>query len=292
MPEPDGEKDVNLSIAYWRRLIADRIKEQIDEHTLANARGDGFRDHLGWSVIGDECNRKLYYHWHWFKQQIPKARYQRIFDKGDRIEQRIRKVFTERGAKFLDKVDVTGEQIHVSDLGGHFGGSVDGIFTWAEVGITEPTLLECKSSKTGAPFNDLSKHGVASGNPKHFRQSSGYGYKLGIKHTCYVCENKNDSSLYVEIIELDWDLAKELTEKAKFIILSNTLPNKVSTKKNYYLCDFPELCHGEEKPVPNCRNCANCSAGENSSFVCNYWNATIPPESIKQGCNNHTFLPY
>lgn len=292
--DAETKETIDLKIVHWQRTIAERIKLKIDSHALAGA-DDGFRSHLGWSVIGHECLRYLYYHWRWFWKEEHHARMERIFIAGHQIEAELRHILTACGATFLDTVDKDGKQLKVSDLGGHFGGSVDGVFIWPEIGLYEPTLLECKSSKTGSPFNDLVKNGVMKSKPRHYSQQSGYGKGLDIKFACYVTRNKNDSDIFVEIVDLDFTLAEEMRKKAQFIILETTPPKRISEKRNFYVCNMcamQKLCHDRLQPVPNCRNCENASPGPEATWFCKHWNQTIPKEAIINGCPQHKFLPY
>lgn len=285
----DYEGPVDLSIVYWQRNIAELVASELDRAVI-EANQESFRSHLGASVIGNPCSRYIYYHWHWCKSEEFDGRTNRLFEYGHILETRIRKAMRARGAEFLDTVDVDGKQLKVSALGGHYGGSVDGVFKWPSVGIYDPMLLECKSSQTGSPFNDLGKKGVLAAKPQHYSQNSVYGKYLNIPFVCYVAENKNDSDIHVEIVELDFRLAEELERKAYDIITNPAIPPKLSNKPEYYLCkmcSMHSICQMGELIKPNCRNCANCSAIDNASFNCSHWNATIPKEHLINGCSSY-----
>lgn len=286
--------EIDLTKPYWQRTIADRIKVRIDEFALANA-DDGFRSHLGWSVIGNQCLRYLYYHWRWFWKEEHHARMERIFIEGHKIESEMRHILKAMGAQFLDNVDITGEQIKVSELGGHFGGSCDGVFIWPSIGLIEPTLLECKSSKTGAPFNDLAKKSLPVANPRHYIQQSGYGKGLGIKYAVYIARNKNDSSIYIELVPLNWDEAQENVNKASYVMSLREPPKRISEKRSFHLCNMcaiQPLCHDRKEPIPNCRNCKNASPVDNAQWHCSLYNNIIPKDFIPKGCPSHEFLPW
>jgi len=288
-------EEIDLNMALWQRTIAERVKHKIDNWFIEQAE-DGYRTHLGWSVIGNPCLRYLYYHWRWMWPEKHSARMERIFLNGQDTEKNIRKILVSCGAKFVDNVDVTNEQVKVSSFGGHFGGSVDGVFIWPDIGLHTPTILECKSSKTGAPFNDLIKKGVIAAKPQHYVQQSGYGYKLNIEYAMYVTYNKNDSDVFVEIVDLDDTLAKEHEKKALYIIQTQDLPPRISNKANYYICNMCSMkhgCHDRMQPIPNCRNCRYSAALPDGTWFCNHWNTTIPNEdAIKMGCTNHQLLPW
>lgn len=293
--------DVDLQQEYWKRTISDRVKEQVYEYarnvgTDEDDISAGFRTHLGASVIGNPCLRFLYYHFHWFKRDSHSGRMENIFQKGHEFEAKMRKVMRSLGAQFLDDVDETGKQLVFSVIGGHFGGSVDGIFIWPAIGITEPTLLECKTSKTGAPFTDLPKKGIMQAKWQHYVQQNVYMQGFGLKYALYIVENKNDCDLYIEMVEFAPSVAKDATKNAQFIILGNELPPKISSKRNFHLCNMcsmQTLCHDGEAPEPNCRNCRNSEAHENKEWFCLHWQAVIPDENaILKGCLSHEFRPY
>lgn len=220
---------------------------------------------------------------------------ERIFIEGHKIEKELRHILKSMGAVFLDHVDETGQQVTVSELDGHFGGSCDGIFIWPAIGLNVPTLLETKSSRTGATFANLTPKGMLAVNPVHFDQQSGYGRGLQIKFSCYIVRNKNDSTIYVEIVELDWARAEELKEKAKYVISLRELPLRISEKRNYHVCNMcsmKELCHERKQPTANCRNCVHAWPAEDGQWFCDKWNNTIPKDFILQGCTSHEFLPW
>lgn len=284
---------VDLNESYWRRTIAERVKAAFDEHALEEA-GDGFRSHLGASVIGAQCPRYLWYHFRWFKREVHSARMERLFGKGHRLEVAVREIMKAKGAEFLDKVDETGEQVRFSDLGGHFGGSCDGIFRWPLIGLHGPTLLETKTSKTGSPFNELIKKEVLGAKPQHYAQQSVYGKAFGIRHALYVAFNKNDSSLYTECVDLDWTLADDMREKAAYIITTKTPPPRISNKPTFFLCKMcPHwmICHDNDPIVPNCRNCKHSTVAADAQWTCEHHGGIIPKEFIPQGCAEHAPLP-
>jgi hypothetical protein len=283
------EETVDLSLAYWRRTISDRVVETIDNWYLESA-DDGYRMHLGWSVIGAPCHRQLYYHFFWSTKETHSA--------GHDIEADTRKIMRAKGAIFHDDVDETGKQIKVSSLGGHFGGSCDGVFTWPSIGIHDRMVLECKSTKTGSAFTETKVKGVQAAKPQHYVQQSGYAHKLGVKHCMYVMRNKNDSTLYVEIVEIDPTVAEEAERKAEFIILSNTPPPRISEKPSYYLCKdawcaHNDVCHNHTQPIPNCRNCTNSKPHDEGKWFCEHWQQYIPSkEAMIAGCPSHKPKPW
>jgi hypothetical protein len=292
---PDNEQ-IDLNQAYWRRTISERIKESFDNYALSNANGDGYRDHLGASIIGHECTRYLWYHFRWFRREVHSARMYSLFDQGHRIEKQIRETLESCGATFWYPNPNDHEIQRFSDINGHFGGSIDGVFTWPAIGLKDWYILECKSSKTGSTFAKLFTDEVSGAQPRHYAQQSVYGLKFQIRNALYVAYNKNDSTIYYEIVDLDWMLGEELTKRADFVIHSQEPPAKIKgASPNFFICKmcaFWGICHVGDKPVANCRNCIHSRPIENGEWACLHWNALIPKETIPKGCAEHVSLPY
>ncbi len=286
-------REVDPSTDWGRADIVTKLSDAMDAHVIAQ-RNEPFRSHLGASVMGSECDRYLWYHFRWFKKAIHSARMLRLFNTGFNYEPRIRAELVAIGCKFLDTVDVDGKQISVSALAGHAGGSCDGVFIAPQYGLTVPTLLEGKTSGTGAGFNELATKRVAKAKPMHFIQQSIYGRLLGIKFCLYVVTNKNDDDRYLELVELDWQLADEQIERARRVIVSPDPPERISNNPAFFICKMctaHKVCHGGEVPIPNCRNCKNATPVEDAQWHCGHWNQIIPKEHLIKGCPMHEALP-
>lgn len=190
-------------------------------------------------------------------------------------------------AKFLG---VQIPQFTISGCNGHFGGSMDGkVWLPKRYGIGGPVILEGKTSKTGSTFTNLSKKGVALEKEQHFAQQSAYGYKTGIKKAVYICANKNDDNLYLEVIDLDHNLGKQCELKAARIIGDKDTPPKISMSKTFYKCGYcpaKTICHDGGICEKNCRSCLHCNAVENKQWFCDKWNAIVPKENIIDGCGD------
>jgi hypothetical protein len=281
-------ESVDLNTTLAKRSIAEQIKLDIDVFVCAKEMLEttGFREHLGASVIGHSCNRYIWYHFHWFKPERFVGRLLRLFNRGHDEEPRIRYLLQGIGFEFYQTEN--GKQTRISDIEGHFGGSSDDIARCSRLGL-DWSLIEYKTSGTGAGFNKLSEVGVAGAKERHFIQMSIYGYKLGLRYAVYITVNKNDDDLYVEIVELDWELAKREIEKAQELIILNNPPKRISEKRNYYICNqcpMQSICHdGDTFAVShNCRSCKNSKPIENAQWFCSHWNTTIPTEAVIKGC--------
>lgn len=91
--KPDaGKQSVDLNAPGVATMVAKRVAEDIDEYNI-RAYDGGHRWHLGASLIGDECARKLWYIFRWcyresYKTPSNHARMQRLFNRGHREEAR------------------------------------------------------------------------------------------------------------------------------------------------------------------------------------------------------------
>lgn len=67
--------------------ISDQMMIDIDNY-CDRKWADENRKHLGFSLIGDECQRKLWYGFRWCKTPKPSPRVKRLFDRGHKEEER------------------------------------------------------------------------------------------------------------------------------------------------------------------------------------------------------------
>lgn len=185
-------------------------------------------------------------------------------------------------------------QYRISDVNGHFGGSLDGIAQFPPGwGIDEPVLLEFKTSGTGTKFTRLMDNKMPVEKPEHFAQTSTYGYKYKFKFVLYLCINKNDDDLHIEIAKLDHNLGRNMILKAGQIIGSQTPPPKLSESPTFTdcrFCDMKDICHEGASVERNCRSCANATPIENAQWHCEIYSpelGPIPKDMIPVGCENY-----
>ena len=187
------------------------------------------------------------------------------------------------------------KQYRISDCKGHFGGSLDGIAMFPPGwGIDEPVLLEFKTSGTGHKFEKLKDNKMPIEKPDHYAQTSVYGKKYGFKFVLYLCINKNDDDLHVELAKLSESLGEQLIQKAEGVIFSQIPPPKLSETPTYHecrYCDMLTICHESAAIERNCRSCVNARPIENSEWWCDLHspeaNAAIPFEVIPTGCPSY-----
>lgn len=186
-----------------------------------------------------------------------------------------------RGIEFPAK-----KQMKVSGVEGHFSGSMDGKAFLNKYGCSFALITEFKTS-SDKYFKKMIADGVRVTKPEHYAQMCVYGYKDKVKFGLYLMINKNDDSIHVEVVELDWLFAEELERKAEFIITSQVAPPRAYDKPTDFrcrYCDYLDICWNNAEIEKNCRSCKLCNAAENKEWYCDKWNSNIPFENIKDGC--------
>lgn len=100
----EGKQNVSLDSPGVTKALAKRIKDDIDQYCVDTYDG-GHRWHLGGSLIGDECKRKLWYIFRWVLHEKTTGRQQRLFNRGHREEDR-----------FIEWLEGIGVQVWADDL--------------------------------------------------------------------------------------------------------------------------------------------------------------------------------
>jgi hypothetical protein len=286
-----------LDDAYLRDAIAETLLADIEDWSLKTL-SDGHRKHLGASLIGRPCARQLWYIFRWVKSPFssgrdatskPVGQLMRLFERGQREESAIIRYLTGIGCKLEFTPD---EQHRVSDCGGHFGGSLDNIGTLPEkFGIDDRVLFEFKTANL-SEFTKLKKEGVKKHKPDHYAQMSTYGYKTGLRFALYVAVCKNDDEIYLELVKLDWELAKTMIDKASVIVAARHPPPKIAMTATHFSCkwcEFKEVCHFGAAVDKNCRSCKHAVPLEGGKWGCELY-GPIPEDIIPQGCPSHEGL--
>ena len=292
-----GKQSVNLDAPGVAKALAKRILEEIDEYCVRTYDG-GHRSHLGASLIGRECKRYLWYVFRWCLHEKTTGRQQRLFNRGHREEARFIEWLEGIGFKvwFENRDEGPNEkgefpQYRISDVMGHFGGSLDGIAVLPErYGIAEPVLLEFKTNGTGAGFNKLADDGMPIAKPEHFAQTSTYGKKYNFRYCVYLNINKNDDSLHIEVVKLNHNLGEQMIMKAEQIIMSQTAPARLSDNPTFHKCGYchmKEVCHKGAVVEVNCRSCAFARPVENAEWFCEVHNGNIPKDFIAKACPSY-----
>lgn len=264
--------------------IQSRLHEYAAEYSKERWPSE-HRDHLGVSIIGDDCSRKIWYGFRWVKLIQHDPRIRRLFQRGHREEKQFQDFLLWAGFSFRGEVN---KQSRISGVNGHYGGSTDDLclIRWCD---DLPVIVEYKTHGDKS-FTELKEKKLKLAKPVHYKQMCGYGKGFEIKHGLYCAVNKNTDEWYFEFVELDWNLGIELENKASDIIYSQLPPPKINENPSYYVCkycDFKGICHDGETVEKNCRSCVNASPVSDGKWKCSVFNDIIPRDFIPKGCDNY-----
>ena len=272
--------------------------EAIDQAIVKNNPPTLGRTYVGASSLGEECERKLWYGFHWATPSNFEPRILRLFDRGHREEPSINKLLTDAGIQVFDEDTVTGEQFAVRFGWGHGGGHLDAVLRNLPELPDEAVLGEYKTSAK-AQHKSLVKHGVEIDKPVHFAQMQLYMHLAKLDHAAYLSVNKDNDEIHFEIIDHNEAAAVQLLKKADRIISSDVPPPGISSDPTFYKCkwcDHQPLCHFEKTPHANCRTCSFSTAEQDEDgggrWTCGYLDRDINSEEQRKGCEHHLFIPH
>ena len=253
---------------------------------------DGFRSHLGASLIGKACERALWYDFRWTTKARFEGRVLRLFETGNREEERLVRNLRRTGATVLEVDPETGRQYRVQAHGGHFGGSLDGVAIRLLEAPKAWHVLEFKTHSNKS-FTDLVAKKVRESKPQHFAQMQIYMHLMGMNRAMYLAVNKDTDDLYVQRMEADVAYTEQLLEKARRIIFAPTPLPRISEEPSWYqcrLCDHADVCHGPRAAEVNCRTCLHSSPVE-GGWHCDRHQKPLSEVDQRTGCEQHLYLP-
>lgn len=252
-----------------------------------------FPRRIGASILGDDCERKVWYNFFWGRVEHHDGQKLRLFETGDIVEQRVLEQLRMIGVV----LDEDWAQHAFTAVGGHVVAKIDGYIV---SGLPESPktehILEIKSSNRKR-FTPLQKNGVAKAEPKHYAQLVLPMALAGVQRGLYVSQRKDDDALYTERVEANDRLAEELLAKAERIIASDRPPARIKDDPRTFPCTFctyTEECHGESLPPPTCRSCTHAIAvmtGDDGAWYCDKHEAQLSYDDQVKGCNQHLYNP-
>ena len=250
-------------------------------------RDDKPRPYLGASILGEACERRLWLTFRWAGAETFDGRILRLFKTGDIFETRVLDELAEIGVK------VEGGQHEVEACDGHMKGHLDGVGRGFVEAPQTWHLIEAKTHNAKS-YADLTKKGVRESKPKHWAQMQVYMGLAGLDRAAYIAENKDTSELYVERVPFDKPEFAKLIDKAQRVIFAAEPPIRISNDAAWYeckFCPFHAQCHGEAIPAPACRSCAHSTPIGNGEWHCENYDAAIPVDAQREGCDEHRFIP-
>lgn len=305
--------DQGGSFRQWEQ----RILPHLDD--AYRAQDDGFRSHLGASVLGDECGRAIWYGFRWATKNTFSGQTLRLFNRGHLEEGRFLAMLLMIGVEAVQQ-DANGKQFKINFAAGHGGGSGDGFGrnipdlppeTWAQLEFKTHNDKSF-SDLAGENFKDwfayqtgLSRvpatfkgKGVRESKPDHYMQMQTYMRKFNLTCALYGAANKNNDHVYFEIVTLDSAFADQLTDRAERIIWMHEAPKRINESPGYFgcrWCDHKAVCKLGEAPNKNCRTCyfsePRDSGNNDGQWWCKLHDRAIPKETQLTGCGEYQLKP-
>lgn len=251
-----------------------------------------YRSHLGASGVGDECARKIWYGFRWATRQQHGGRLLRLFNRGHLEEARFLAMLLCIGVEIYQQ-DENGKQFKISDAGGHFGGSGDGVgINIPDLDSNTPALLEFKTSAHDL-FAKVKKEGVRKNKFEHYVQMQVYMRKMGLAVALYMVVDKNNDELYGEIVPFDGTIADEFISRGVRLVWADKEPEPISRSPGWFKCkwcDHRAVCHLHKAPDRNCRTCTFSQPLDDGEWYCTN-NSEKPVQLTKEqqldGCDKY-----
>jgi PD-(D/E)XK nuclease superfamily len=277
----------------------------VHEEQQRQQRPHPFGSSIGPSMLGNECDRALWYAFRWaYDPEPPNGRSLRLFETGHREEARIIAELRAAG------VEVTGEQAEVAALGGHLHGYLDGVVLGISGVSKAHHVLEIKTHNEKS-YADLWKKGVQKSKPGHYAQMQLYMHLGPYERALYIAVNKNDDQLYSERVRYNKQHAEALLHRVEYIVTANAAPTKLHedpAAREAFVCGWCPargICHEDAFAPRNCRTCLHISpiidgesgadggdrGGRRGVWRCEFWDRTLTLDEQRAGCPEHRYLP-
>lgn len=288
--------------------FADSIHDAIAHISVKDNDDFPFRHHLGASVLGNGCDRYLWYSFRWTLMPKHSSRIHRLFRRGHREEARIIEMLRSTGlvvstnlVELCENVQlpptpnsidiirnygldvykpasVTTDTQIKANLPPHMGGSMDGILHVPAnyvgmFGYFMPIEVKTHNQRS---FTAMKKNGdsIRWNVPQHFVQGNTYAVRTGCTHFLYVAENKNDDSLYIKQEVAETSVTALNIVRAEQIIYKENETHIAKTQEKWRcrMCDYDAVCNRKKKDILdiaiNCRTCVHARPIEDGTWAC------------------------
>lgn len=241
---------------------------------------------IGVSKMGNACDRHIWYAFRWCLVEHIHGQRLRLFDRGNREEERFIADLRSIGCTVSECNPDTGRQWHATACEDWLGASIDA----AAFGVpgSEKTW-HAVSFKThnNKSFSLLKKSGVRESHPEHYVQMVLEMELHGFPRALYLAVNKDNDELYSERVKADPIEATRLLERARRIVYAGKPPERIGGPDWYVckFCHFYPICHGQQFPERNCRTCMHSTPMPECR-----WNCSIHGD-IRKDCPDHQYIP-
>lgn len=261
------------------------------------------RGYLGMSGINKDCQRAVWYDFHWCSEGNMQASGIKAIQDGFAGEvvmaERLRKV---PGIQLWTEGE-DGKQIACESLSGHFRGHLDGVILGLLQSPRTAHVWEHKqvNEKKFKALHDLimelgEKFALAEWDPIYFGQAQLYMHHQRLSRHYLTVSTPGGRKQIACRTEYQRDVAEAIMARAKTIIEAEVPPVRLSNDPAYYQCGWcrhKAICHQAALPRVNCRTCAHVTPmlDEQGGWDCRRHTSRVPLEYQQQGCDQHLYHP-
>lgn len=187
------------------------------------------------------------------------------------------------------------KQWRISDIGEHFGGSLDGIaqnIPHEKLPPNVDILTEFKTHNDKS-FKKLVLEKLKAAKPEHWYQMQVYMNKKEIDFGFYMAVNKDNEGIYTEVVYRETLVGIEMIKKAGRIIHARQPPNRAFRSPTWFdckYCDYNRVCWHNEPLLRHCRSCVNAVPVDDGQWHCSRWDSIIPVDAIPKGCDHYKMI--
>lgn len=279
-------------------LVATDVVKRIFNNYKEQYNGE-FRPHLGASMGGDPCLRKLYYNFRHAMFITHEGRILKLFQRGHKEEATFEQELNKAGIRMV-VMDENGNQFRLgSQENKHVSGSGDGfgeVMEDSEYFKQGHWVLVEMKTHNDKSFIKLVKEGVEKSKPLHFSQMNLYMKWSQLSQALYIAVNKNNDDLYVEAVPFDSAHADRIEERMCDVASTTRIPVRMCDDPSRFeckFCDYHPICHGVKFPLNvTCRNCLHVKPQADGSWSCEHRKQdNLHHNLIPVGCADHIIHP-
>lgn len=224
----------------------DAIVGLIDQALVRRRERQEERDYLGASLIGEECLRKLQFHFFNVKVDPGKefsGRKLRIFDRGHAAEDRMA-IYLKSAGFNLRRIGPNGEQFEFSLLDGLIKGHSDGVVIEGPALMNYPFLWEnkCLGDKY---WKQLDKERLKKYSSVYYGQVQimmAY-FELTDNPCLFTALNADTEDIYTELVMFDAEAAQRVSDNAVMVVKAcqtGELLPRLSNDPSFFKCKWCE----------------------------------------------------
>lgn len=246
--------------------IIQQLVQDIDAGIIESERQYP-RVYLGLSQIGRACSRSVFLDWRFAKFYMFPPRIYRIFDRGNREEDRFVSWLRGAGYTVLDRDPETRKQFSFVKHHGHVKGHVDGYILIAG----EWLLLEFKTHSNKSFSSVKRANNIEVSKSDHYFQMQSYMEESGLKRGVYCAINKDNDALHFELVVRDKRAVAWAEERAIGLLTATRIPDVIVNDPDYWVCTmciYKRICFMEEPVNRSCRLCEHSEMGEEGTWIC------------------------